>query len=119
MKGYLQEIGELTSWLKSFQLHQIPQTDNTKADYLARSARLLVNYSTRNITVRTLVKNLPESNVMTIQVETYWRKPLLGYQERSILPADENKASHLKHRAARFVVLNGTLYKRSFLDSLL
>ncbi|KAL0411924.1 UNVERIFIED_CONTAM: Ribonuclease HI [Sesamum latifolium] len=35
MKEYLQEIGELTSRLKNFQLHQIPRRENAKADYLA------------------------------------------------------------------------------------
>ncbi|KAL0437448.1 UNVERIFIED_CONTAM: hypothetical protein Sradi_0452700 [Sesamum radiatum] len=113
MKGYLQEIGELTSQLKSFQLHQIPRTENTKADYLARLASSLVNCNTRNITVRTLVKNPLESNVMVVQVEIDWRKSLLDYLERSILPANEREVNRLKKRAVKFVVLNGTLYKRS------
>ncbi|KAL0385611.1 UNVERIFIED_CONTAM: hypothetical protein Sradi_2955400 [Sesamum radiatum] len=34
MKEYIQEISELKSGLKSFELHQIPHTKNTKADYL-------------------------------------------------------------------------------------
>ncbi|KAL0355372.1 UNVERIFIED_CONTAM: hypothetical protein Sradi_3984100 [Sesamum radiatum] len=89
MKGYLQEMGELTSRLKSFQLHQIPRKEIIKVDFRARLANSLVNCSTRNITVRTLTENLP--NVMTIQVETDWRKPLLDYLERSILPADEKE----------------------------
>ncbi|KAL0400379.1 UNVERIFIED_CONTAM: hypothetical protein Sradi_2381200 [Sesamum radiatum] len=102
MKGYLQEIGELTSRLKSFQLYQIPRIENTEADYLARLTNSLVNCSTHNITVRTLVKNRPKSNLITIQVETDWRKPLLDYLERSILPANEKDASRLKNRATRY-----------------
>ncbi|KAL0416155.1 UNVERIFIED_CONTAM: hypothetical protein Slati_3447400 [Sesamum latifolium] len=42
MKEYLQEISKLTSQLKSFQLHQIPRTENTKVDYLASS---LIDYT--------------------------------------------------------------------------
>ncbi|KAL0367042.1 UNVERIFIED_CONTAM: Ribonuclease HI [Sesamum radiatum] len=50
MKGYLQEIGELTSSLRSFQLYQIPRMENTKVDYLAQLASSMVNCNTRNIT---------------------------------------------------------------------
>ncbi|KAL0427536.1 UNVERIFIED_CONTAM: hypothetical protein Slati_2928400 [Sesamum latifolium] len=79
MKEYLQEISELTSRLKSFQLHQIPRIENAKADYLARLASSLVNCNTRSITVRTLVKNSLKTDIATLQVETDWRKPLLDY----------------------------------------
>ncbi|KAL0452895.1 UNVERIFIED_CONTAM: Retrovirus-related Pol polyprotein from transposon opus [Sesamum latifolium] len=57
MKKYLQKINKLTSRMKSFQLHQIPRTENAKADYLARLASSMIDCSTRNITVRTLTKN--------------------------------------------------------------
>ncbi|KAL0402034.1 UNVERIFIED_CONTAM: hypothetical protein Slati_4233300 [Sesamum latifolium] len=80
-------MNKLTSRLKSFQLHQIPRIENAKADYLARLASSMINCSTRNITVRTLRKNPPEHNIMTIQGETDWRRPLLDICKRtSFLP---------------------------------
>ncbi|KAL0411420.1 UNVERIFIED_CONTAM: Ribonuclease HI [Sesamum latifolium] len=104
MEDYLQEIKALTGRLNDFQLHQIPRTENAKANYLAKLASSMINCSTRNITVRTLTKNSPEHNIMTIHGETDWRKPLLDYLEKDVLPPDEKEASRLKHRAARSTI---------------
>ncbi|KAL0434020.1 UNVERIFIED_CONTAM: Ribonuclease HI [Sesamum latifolium] len=57
MKDYLQKIKGLTSQLNGFQVHQIPRTENAKADYLAKLASSMINYSTRNTTIKTLMKN--------------------------------------------------------------
>ncbi|KAL0350217.1 UNVERIFIED_CONTAM: hypothetical protein Sradi_4170900 [Sesamum radiatum] len=46
MKIHLHEISKLKIRLKSFQLHQIPCTENNKVDYLTR----LANCNTRTIT---------------------------------------------------------------------
>ncbi|KAL0374048.1 UNVERIFIED_CONTAM: hypothetical protein Sradi_3320500 [Sesamum radiatum] len=92
---------KITSQLKNFQLHQIPRTENAKTDYLAKLANSMVNYNTRNITIRTLIKNPPEHNIMTVQIEIDWRRPLLDYLEKNIFPPDEKEASRLKHRATR------------------
>ncbi|KAL0451501.1 UNVERIFIED_CONTAM: hypothetical protein Slati_1128200 [Sesamum latifolium] len=54
MKDYLHEINELRSMLKSFQLHRIPRTKNTKANYLARLVSSLADCNTRTITEGTL-----------------------------------------------------------------
>ncbi|KAL0444527.1 UNVERIFIED_CONTAM: Ribonuclease HI [Sesamum latifolium] len=101
MKEYLQEIGELTSRLKSFQLHQIPRTENAKTDYLARLPSSLVDCNTRSITIKTFVKNYLKTDIATLQVETDWRKPLLDYLREDILHANEKEAARLKSRAAR------------------
>ncbi|KAL0283657.1 UNVERIFIED_CONTAM: hypothetical protein Sangu_2875200 [Sesamum angustifolium] len=97
MKEYLQEIGELSIRLKSFQLHQIPLMENAKADYLAQLDNSQVNYNTRSITV-----------------EIDWRKGLLDYLIEGIFHADEMETARLKSRATKFSLLNCTLYKRSF-----
>ncbi|KAL0341428.1 UNVERIFIED_CONTAM: hypothetical protein Scaly_1805400 [Sesamum calycinum] len=119
MKEYFQEISELISQLKSFQLHQIPRTENAKVDYLAELASSLVNCNTRSITIRTLVKNSPKADIATLQVEIDWRKSLLDYLIEGIFPTDEKEAARLKSRAVRFPVLNGTSYKCSFSDPFL
>ncbi|KAL0413333.1 UNVERIFIED_CONTAM: Ribonuclease HI [Sesamum radiatum] len=71
MKKYLQEIGELTSRLRNFQLHQIPTTENTKADYLARLASSLVDYNTHSITIKTFVKNSLKLDIAILQVDKF------------------------------------------------
>ncbi|KAL0445593.1 UNVERIFIED_CONTAM: hypothetical protein Slati_1687200 [Sesamum latifolium] len=93
MKDYLQKIKGLTNRMNGFQLHQIPRTENAKDDYLAKLASSMMNCSTRNITVRTLMKSPPEHSIMTIQGEIDWRKPLLDYLEKDILSPDEKEES--------------------------
>ncbi|KAL0395398.1 UNVERIFIED_CONTAM: hypothetical protein Slati_4506000 [Sesamum latifolium] len=42
-------------------------------------------------------------------VETDWRKPLLDYLTKGILPANEMEAARLKSRVARFALLDGAM----------
>ncbi|KAL0391208.1 UNVERIFIED_CONTAM: hypothetical protein Scaly_0477900 [Sesamum calycinum] len=114
MKECLQEIDELTSQLKNFQLHQIQRTKNTKDDYLARLASSLVDCNTRTIIVRTLVKNSLKTDITILQIEIDWRKPLLDYLVEHILPTDEMEVAYLKSKATKLALLEGIPYKHSF-----
>ncbi|KAL0378417.1 UNVERIFIED_CONTAM: Ribonuclease HI [Sesamum radiatum] len=54
MVQYLQQIEELKSKFKSFQLHQIPREENFKADSLSKLASALEDCKTRRITMQHL-----------------------------------------------------------------
>ncbi|KAL0361739.1 UNVERIFIED_CONTAM: hypothetical protein Sradi_3858400 [Sesamum radiatum] len=51
---YLQQIEELKTKFKSFQLHQIPREENIKADSLSKLASALEDCKTRRITMQHL-----------------------------------------------------------------
>ncbi|KAL0461114.1 UNVERIFIED_CONTAM: Ribonuclease HI [Sesamum latifolium] len=57
---YLQQIEELKTKFKSFQLHQIPREDNIKADSLSKLASALEYCKTRRITVQ----HLPQPRIL-------------------------------------------------------
>ncbi|KAL0289895.1 UNVERIFIED_CONTAM: hypothetical protein Sangu_2598400 [Sesamum angustifolium] len=111
MKEYLQEINKLTSQLRSFQLHQILRTENTKANYLARLASSLIDCSTHTIIVRTLIKDPLKTDVTIVQIGIDWQKPFLDYLKEGVLPADKTKVTRLRSRTTRFALLDGILYK--------
>ncbi|KAL0445658.1 UNVERIFIED_CONTAM: hypothetical protein Slati_1693700 [Sesamum latifolium] len=54
MVQYLQQIEELKTKFKSFQLQQFPREDNVKADSLSKLASALEDCKTRHITVQHL-----------------------------------------------------------------
>ncbi|KAL0412173.1 UNVERIFIED_CONTAM: hypothetical protein Slati_3807000 [Sesamum latifolium] len=55
-----------------------------------------------------------ETEYEALIVETDWRKPLLDYLTEGILRANKMEAAHLKSGVARFALIEGILYKRSF-----
>ncbi|XP_059436621.1 uncharacterized protein LOC132169636 [Corylus avellana] len=60
-----------------------------------------------------------EVMILTIEVMLAWAEKIVEYLERGVLPEDKKKAIQLKIKAARFTLINGTLYKRGFMLPLL
>ena len=49
-----------------------------------------------------------------IDVNNSWMTPITKYLEEGTLPTDVVEARKLKVRAARFILIQGILYKKSF-----
>jgi hypothetical protein len=49
-----------------------------------------------------------------VHIETSWMTPIISYLQRGTLPDNRHEARRLKVRASRFLMLQGTLYKRGF-----
>jgi hypothetical protein len=49
-----------------------------------------------------------------VHTQTSWMMPIISYLQRGTLPDNRHEARRLKVRASRFLMLQGTLYKRSF-----
>ncbi|KAL0445591.1 UNVERIFIED_CONTAM: hypothetical protein Slati_1687000 [Sesamum latifolium] len=59
MVQYLQQIEELKTKFKSFQLEQIPKEENVKVDSLSKLASALEDCKTRRI----IVQHLPQPRI--------------------------------------------------------
>ncbi|KAL0446461.1 UNVERIFIED_CONTAM: hypothetical protein Slati_1774000 [Sesamum latifolium] len=59
MIQYPQQIEELKTKFKSFQLEQIPKEENAKADYLSKLASALEDCKTRGI----IIQHLPQPRI--------------------------------------------------------
>ncbi|GJV49514.1 reverse transcriptase domain-containing protein [Tanacetum coccineum] len=62
-------------------------------------------------------KSINEKEILDIVEEesNTWMTPICEYLTKEILPEDKKKARAVRRKAARYAMINGTLYKKSFL----
>ncbi|XP_073047725.1 uncharacterized protein [Primulina eburnea] len=97
---------------------QIPREENEGADSLAKIASSLHSWKSREVVVQ--VELNPSVHYPSPEHEDNdWRAELLDYMKDGVLPEDPKKAYRMKRRSLRFVMVNGTLYKRSAFRPLL
>ena len=58
--------------------------------------------------------SIDELQALLIQQQSNWMKPIISYIKDGQLPSNSSEAKKVRVQAARFVVLNGELYKRGF-----
>ncbi|KAL0386274.1 UNVERIFIED_CONTAM: hypothetical protein Sradi_3021700 [Sesamum radiatum] len=119
MVQYLQQIAELRTSFKSFQVIQIPREENAKADCLSRLASALEDYCTRHITIQYIPNPKAALAIQAISSPTDWRTPIIEWIEKGNLPDNRWDASRLKTRAVCFLIQGGILYKKSYTHPLL
>ena len=56
--------------------------------------------------------SIEEVPTLAIQSTNSWMTPIISFLQEGHLPQDADEAKKIKKRAARFTVLNDTLYKR-------
>ncbi|KAL0413151.1 UNVERIFIED_CONTAM: Ribonuclease HI [Sesamum radiatum] len=113
MVQYLQQIEELKTKFKSFQLHQIPREENIKADSLSKLASALEDCKTRRITVQHLPQpRIPLDIQHILSNNNDWRTPIIRWIDEGRLPGDRWEATKIKNRAIRFL-MQGGCYIRS------
>ena len=58
--------------------------------------------------------NIEEVPTFAIQRANSWMTPIIAFLQDGHLPQNTEEAKKVKKRAARFTILNDTLYKRGF-----
>jgi hypothetical protein len=111
MQRYLHQARHRISQFREVKLSRIPREQNTEADQLAKSA----SSSTADDQIKVVQQSSLQATEMNpVHVETSWMTPIISYLQRGTLPGNRHEARRLKVRASRFLMLQGTLYKRSF-----
>ena len=54
------------------------------------------------------------SETLRLDLSLGWREPIIEYLTNQILPADKAEAQKLQHRATRYRIINGKLYKDAY-----
>ncbi|KAL0448656.1 UNVERIFIED_CONTAM: Ribonuclease HI [Sesamum latifolium] len=120
MVQYLQQIGELKTKFKSFQLQQVPREENVKADSLSKLASALEDCKTRCITVQHLPQPRVPLNIQVISLNySDCRTPIIWWIDEGHLPGNRWDATKIKARAIRFLTQGEMLYKKSYTHPLL
>ncbi|GJS90676.1 reverse transcriptase domain-containing protein [Tanacetum coccineum] len=119
MIQYLEKVKTLTSGFKAFSIKQVPRSENKKADALSKIASTSFAHLSKQVLVEELKekKSINAVEVLAVVEEEgdTWMTPILKYLSDGTLPAEGKKARAVKRKSWRFSIINGILYKKSFL----
>nr|GFA02927.1 reverse transcriptase domain-containing protein [Tanacetum cinerariifolium] len=115
---YLEITKGLVSGFKTFSISQVPRSRNKKADALSKIASISFAYLSKQILVKVLETKSITGKEVTAMIEEKgptWMTKLVNYLKEGILPGNENEARKLRLKAHQYELIEGVLYKRSFL----
>ncbi|GJU32657.1 reverse transcriptase domain-containing protein [Tanacetum coccineum] len=115
---YLEKVKGLVSGFANFSISQVPRSKNKKADALSKIASTSFAYLSKQVLVEVLQeKSIQEKEVTTVVEEdgSTWMTPIMEYLKDGTLPGDRKEASKLHIKARQYELMEGTLYRRSFL----
>ncbi|GKA88111.1 reverse transcriptase domain-containing protein [Tanacetum coccineum] len=120
MVKYLEKTKSLISGFANFSISQVSRSKNKKADALSKIASTSFAHISKQVLVEILKeKSIQEGEVATVVKEEgpTWMTPIMEYLKDGTLPGDRKEASKLCIKARQYELLDGILYKRSFLTS--
>ncbi|GJZ29691.1 reverse transcriptase domain-containing protein [Tanacetum coccineum] len=115
---YLEKVKSLVSGFANFSISQVPCRINKKADALSKIASTSFAHLSNQVLVEVLKeKSIQEKEVATVVKEDgpTWMTPIMEYFKDGTLPNNKKEASKLRIKARQYELMEGTLYKRSFL----
>ncbi|GJV08231.1 reverse transcriptase domain-containing protein [Tanacetum coccineum] len=118
MIKYLEKVKALSSTFRAFSIKQVPRSKNKKADALSKMASTSFAHLSKQVLVEELKeKSVNEREVLAVVEEEgdTWMTPIHEYLTDETLPAERKKARAIKRKSQRFAIINGILYKKSFL----
>ncbi|XP_061349029.1 uncharacterized protein LOC133318105 [Gastrolobium bilobum] len=113
---YLSRVQEIMADFDEVRVSHIPQGENSRADILSKLA------STKNPgNLRTVVQQsiTTPSCVMVVTSVNDWRKPLVDYLEKGILPEDLLEARKLVRDATQYAIVNDQLFRKGLHNPML
>nr|GEX29007.1 reverse transcriptase domain-containing protein [Tanacetum cinerariifolium] len=108
----------LVSGFKTFSISQVPRSRNKKADALSKIASTSFAHLSKQVLVEVLeTKFITGKEVIAVIEEEgpTWMTELVNYLKEGILPEDEKEARKIRLKARQYELMDGILYKRSFL----
>ncbi|GJY69215.1 reverse transcriptase domain-containing protein [Tanacetum coccineum] len=102
-----------------FLIEQVPQSEDRKAGALSKIVSKSFAYLTKQVLVETLKRKSIEEREIFAVVEKEghcWMTPLVEYLAEGTLPAEIKKAHTLKIKVIQYAMVNGVLYRKSFLE---
>ncbi|GKB21293.1 reverse transcriptase domain-containing protein [Tanacetum coccineum] len=118
MIQYLKKVKTLSSSFKKFSIKQVPRSENKNADALSKIMSTTFAHLTKQVLVEELnEKSINEAEVLAVVEEEgdTWMTQIYEYLTEEVLPAKKEKARAVRRKSRRYVVINGVLYKKSYL----
>ncbi|GJW11810.1 reverse transcriptase domain-containing protein [Tanacetum coccineum] len=120
MVKYLEKSKSLINGFANFSITQVPRSKNKKADALSKIASNSFAHLSKQVLVEILKeKSIQEEEVAKVVEEEgpTWMTPIIEYVKDRTLLGDRKKASKLRIKARQYELVEGVLYRRSFLKS--
>ncbi|GJY42500.1 reverse transcriptase domain-containing protein [Tanacetum coccineum] len=98
--------------------NQVSRNENKKADAFSKIASTSFAHLSKQVLVEELKeKYISATEVLAVVEEDgdTWMTPIFKYLTDGTLPAEAKKARAVRRKLWRFSIINGTLYKKSFL----
>nr|GEZ00687.1 reverse transcriptase domain-containing protein [Tanacetum cinerariifolium] len=118
MIKYLDIAKDLVSGFKTFSISQVPRSKNKKTDALSKIASTSFTHLSKQVLVEVLETKSITGKEVTAVIEEEgptWMTELMNYLKKGTLPEDEKEARKIRLKARRYELMEGILYKRSFL----
>ncbi|GJX01711.1 reverse transcriptase domain-containing protein [Tanacetum coccineum] len=118
MIQYLEKLKTLASSFKKFSIKQVPRSENKKADALSKITSTSFAHLTKQVLVEELnEKSVNEAEVLAVVEEegATWMTPIYEYLTEETLLAEKEKARAVRRKSRRYAVINGVIYKKSYL----
>nr|GEV35675.1 reverse transcriptase domain-containing protein [Tanacetum cinerariifolium] len=120
MIKHLEKVKSLVSGFTNFSINQVPRSKNKKADALSKIASTSFAHLSKQVLVEILKeKSIQEKEMTTVveEDETTWMTSIMKYLKEGTLPSDKKETRKLRIKARQYELLEGVLYRRSFLTS--
>ncbi|GKB89792.1 reverse transcriptase domain-containing protein [Tanacetum coccineum] len=114
----LEKAKNLISGFANFSISQVSRSKNKKADALSKIASTSFAHLSKQVLVEVLKKkSIQEKEVATVVEEEgpTWMTPIVEYLRDGTLPDDKKEASKLRIKARQYELVEGILYRWSFL----
>ncbi|GKB07409.1 reverse transcriptase domain-containing protein [Tanacetum coccineum] len=118
MINYIEKVKSLVSGFANFSISKVPRSKNKKANALSK----ITSTSFAHLSKQVLVEVLQEKSIQEKEVTTVvekdgptWMTPIIEYLKDGTLPDDRKEASKLRIKARQYELMEGILYRQSFL----
>nr|GEZ78075.1 reverse transcriptase domain-containing protein [Tanacetum cinerariifolium]GEZ78771.1 reverse transcriptase domain-containing protein [Tanacetum cinerariifolium] len=119
IKQYMEKEKELLVRFHTYSIEHIKRDQNKKADALSKLASMTLSKLAKEVRVEILQeKSITQKEVtnVTQEEEDNWMIPIWEFLQLGKLPDDLQKAKNLQVKALLYKLIDGTLYRRSYLS---
>ncbi|CAL8167674.1 unnamed protein product [Prunus armeniaca] len=115
MSAYLVQTRRLLKQFKTYYIRQVPRSENSHADALSRLASAIHDRVDRRVPIEVLARwSTAEADVNTVRQDPSWMDLIHAHLTDDTLPTDKTEAKVVRQRSARYLLLQGVLYRRSY-----
>ena len=115
MQKYVRLTRHLTQEFDKVEFAQIPKSQNMTADEVSKLASSKEEGINTNLEMEVQKRpSIEEMPMFAVQRVSSWMTPIMAFIQDGHLPQDSTEAKKVRKWAARFTILNDTLYKRGF-----